>query len=227
MIKCMVVEDEPLAIAKLVKFISKVPFLKLEGTYNSALKGMTALEEKSVDLIFLDIEMQSRSGIQFIESMEVEAKIIVTTAYEKYALKGFELDVTDYLLKPIPFHRFLTACIRVQEQLLNTGSKDERTKIFIKTEYRLEGVDISSILYVEGMGDYCRVVTQEKSIMTLQALKELQRELPWSKFDRVHHSYLVAIDKIDRIQRNRITIGDKQIPISLSNTKRFLQKIGR
>jgi two-component system, LytTR family, response regulator len=227
MINCIVIEDEPLAIEKLVNYISKLTILNLLATFNSGIDAIGFIKKNKVDLIFLDIEMKELTGIQFLESITTKSKIIITTAYEKYAIKGFELQVSDYLLKPISFERFVKACDKANEELIRDKNYKSETKIFIKTEYRLEGIEISSILYIEGMGDYRRIITEKQKIMTLQTFKELLYELPKDKFFRVHNSYAVAIDKIEKIERNRIKIGDKLIPISDSNSEVFYKKIGK
>jgi two-component system, LytTR family, response regulator len=224
MINCIIIEDEPLAVKKLVNYIDKLPTLNLLDTFNSAISEIEFLNTNFVDLIFLDIEMKELTGIQLLESISIKSKVIITTAYEKYAIKGFELQVSDYLLKPITFERFVKACDKVINDL---GQRITHgyNKIFVKTEYRLEGIDTSEILYIEGMGDYRRIVTMQKKIMTLQTFKELTDLLSIDKFFRVHNSYIVSIDKIEKIERNRITIKEKLIPISESYGKEFYKKI--
>ncbi len=222
MIHCIVIEDEPLAAEKLSGFISKTDYLNLTGVFHSPLEAMGFLKTNAVDLIFLDIEMKELTGIQLMESVKLDAKIIITTAYEKYALKGFELQVSDYLLKPITFERFLKACDKVITELLPAEKSSEHRKIFIKTEYRLEGIDTSEILFVEGIGDYRKIVTPEKTILTLQNFKEITSLLPQEKFRRVHNSFIVSLDKIDKIERKRIYIRDQIIPVSDSYYKDFL-----
>lgn len=227
MTNCIIIEDEPLAVEKLVNYITRLPFLNLLKTFSSAIDAIEFIKSNTVELIFLDIEMKELTGIQLLESISVKSKIIITTAYDKYALKGFELHVSDYLLKPITFERFVKACDKVNEELIKEKIHKSETKIFVKTEYRLEGVEISNILYIEGMGDYRRVVTENNKIMTLQTFKELLQELPSEKFFRVHNSYVVAIDKIEKIERKRIKIRDKLIPISESNLEEFYKRIGK
>ena len=222
MIHCIIIEDEPLAAEKLSGFISKTDYLNLTGVFHSPLEAMGFLKSNPVDLIFLDIEMKELTGIQLMESVKLDAKIIITTAYEKYALKGFELQVSDYLLKPITFDRFLKACDKVMNELLPAEKRSEHRKIFIKTEYRLEGIDSSEILYVEGIGDYRKIVTSKKTILTLQNFKEITNLLPQDKFRRVHNSFIVSLDKIDKIERKRIYIRDQVIPVSDSYYKDFL-----
>jgi two-component system, LytTR family, response regulator len=224
MINCIIIEDEPLAVKKLVNFIDRLPTLNLLETFNSAVSAIGFLNENSIDLIFLDIEMKELTGIQLMESININSKVIITTAYDKYAIKGFELQVSDYLLKPITFERFVKACDKVGRDLNQLVNK-EHSKIFIKTEYRLEGIALSDILYIEGMGDYRRIVTLQKKIMTLQTFKELINLIPEDKFCRVHNSFIVSLDKIEKIERNRISIKEKLIPISDSYEKEFYKKI--
>jgi two-component system, LytTR family, response regulator len=224
MINCVIIEDEPLAVKKLENFIEKIPLLNLVATFHSAVLAIEYLNAHLIDLIFLDIEMKEITGIQFLESVHTNSKIIITTAYEKYAIKGFELQVCDYLLKPIAFERFVKACDKAVKEIWQPGNKEHR-KIFIKTEYRLEGIDTSEILYIEGMGDYRRIVTINKKIMTLQTFKELAELLPPDRFHRVHNSFIVSLDKIEKIEKNRITIKEKIIPISETYGKDFYLKI--
>ena len=169
--------------------------------------------------------MKDLTGIQFLESIKIKSKVIITTAYEQYAIKGFDLQVSDYLLKPITFDRFAQACDKVNEELIQAECKNNFDKIFIKTEYRLEGIYTSEILYIEGMGDYRRIVTINKRIMTLQTFGELLNLLPKDKFCRVHNSFIVSLDKIEKIERNRIKIKEQFIPISEMYNKDFYDKI--
>ncbi|WP_075603401.1 LytR/AlgR family response regulator transcription factor [Saccharicrinis aurantiacus] len=225
MIDCIIIEDEPLAIEKLRIFIQKIPELNLINTFSSGINAIGFINSNSIDLIFLDIEMKELSGIQLLESTSINSKVIITTAYENYALKGYELQVCDYLLKPITFNRFIKAFNKVQHELEKQKTTKVGSKIFIKTEYRLEGINTSCILYIEGMGDYRKIVTENKSIMTLQNFKELAKILPSDNFCRVHNSFLVSINKIEKIERNRITIKNNIIPVSDSYGKYFYKKI--
>ncbi len=224
MINCIIIEDEPLAITKLVSYIDKLPTLNLLETFHSSVPVVEFLKANVVDLIFLDIEMKELSGIELLESININAKVIITTAYDKYAIKGFDLQVSDYLLKPITFDRFVKAIDKISVEL-KKSVVDRHKKIFVKTEYRLEGIDTAEILFIEGMGDYRRIVTDLKRILTLQTFKELTEILPVSKFCRVHKSYIVSIDRVEKIERNRISIKDNVIPISESFGKEFYKKI--
>jgi two-component system, LytTR family, response regulator len=225
MISCIIIEDEPPAIDKMMDYISKLPNFELLDSFQSAISAIDYLKNNDVDLIFLDIEMKDLTGIQFLEYINVNSKVIITTAYEQYAIKGFDLQVSDYLLKPITFERFTQACGKVNEELILTKNTHRTDKIFVKTEYRLEGIDTSVILYIEGMGDYRRIVTTSKKIMTLQSFGELFNLLPKDKFCRVHNSYIVSLDRIEKIERNRITIKEQLIPISDLYNKDFYNKI--
>ena len=224
MLSCIIIEDEPIAVEKLVNYISKLPSIKVLNTFNSPIPSIEFLNNNDVDLIFLDIEMKELTGIQFLESVNIKSKIIITTAYEKFALKGFDLQVCDYLLKPISFERFVQAVNKAGEEISRTKKK-HTNKIFVKTEYRLESVDISEVLYIEGMGDYRKIVMDGKKIMTLQSFNELIDLLPQDNFCRVHNSFIVSIDKIEKIERNRIYIKDKIIPVSNLYGKEFYEKI--
>ncbi len=224
MVNCIIIEDEPLAIKKLVNYIGKLPTLHLLETFHSAIAAIGYLKENAVDVIFLDIEMKELTGIQLLESTKTKSKVIITTAYEQYAIKGFELQVTDYLLKPITFERFVKACDKVTQDLSEQVTR-EHCKIFVKTEYRLEGINTADILYIEGMGDYKRIITTQKKIMTLENFNDLQNKLPSNLFYRVHNSYIVSLDSIENIERNRITIKKKLIPISESFRKEFYNRL--
>lgn len=222
-INCIIVEDEPLAQKKLEGFILKTGFLSLQKSFNNAIEAISFIKSDPSLLVFLDIEMKDLNGFQMLESLSEKPKVIITTAYEKYAIKGFDLQVIDYLLKPITFERFLKACNKVLDEL--NQPQVDKEKIFIKTEHRLEGIFLDSILYIEGMRDYRKIVLNDKKIMTLQTFKELQKILPARDFCRVHNSYIVAVNKIEKVERNRIKIGDKVIPVSDSFNKDFFKKI--
>jgi two-component system, LytTR family, response regulator len=229
-ISCIAIDDEPLALSKLGGFISKVPELRLVRTFDNAIEAIGWLKETSVDLIFLDIRMEQFTGIQFLETTGTKSSVILTTAFDQYAIKGFELNVTDYLLKPYSFERFLKAVNRVMENSVKkTDPQDYGTGqdsfIFVKTEYRLERIDIDDILYIEGMKDYLRIICRDKKIMTLQSFAKLEETLPPKRFCRVHKSFIVAIDKIKSIERGIIIIADRRIPVSNTYKDCFFSKI--
>jgi two-component system, LytTR family, response regulator len=224
-INCIILEDEPLALKRTKEFVSQVTYLNLTASFTSAFDAIGYLKDNSVDLIFLDIEMDGLTGIEFIESLSNKPQIIITTAYDKYALKSFELNVTDYLLKPFSLERFLIAVDRVYD-IISKSKIEDRNFIFVKTEYRLERISLSDIYFIEGMGDYRNVQTGQKKILTLKTFSEFEMELPLARFCRVHKSYIVSIDKIISIEHNRIKIRDSLIPVSESYRDRFLKLIG-
>ena len=220
-INCIVIEDEPLALKKINEFISQVDYLNLLEEFDNAVKAIGFLKNNSVDLIFLDIRMKKLTGIQFLESLKSKPKVIITSAYDEYALKGYELDVSDYLLKPFSFDRFLKSAEKVYNDLATNNIEHKPDYIFVKTEYRIEKIELKSILYIQGMKDYLQIFTIDKKIMTLQSFKNLVQVLPDREFVRVHNSYMVSISKIDSIERNRIKIGDNLVPISNSYKDNF------
>jgi DNA-binding LytR/AlgR family response regulator len=177
-INCIAIDDEPLALSKLESFIMKVPDLKLTRTFDNAIDAIGWLKENSTELIFLDIQMEQLTGIQFLEATGSRSRVIITSAYDQYAIKGFELNVTDYLLKPFSFQRFLQVMNKVMEYYsqitdANKTISGSESFIFVKTEYRLERIDIDSILYIKGMKDYLRIICSDKKIMTLQSFAKI------------------------------------------------------
>jgi two-component system, LytTR family, response regulator len=222
---CIIIEDEPLALEKTKDFVNKVPFLNLRATFDNALNGLTYLNNNKVDVLFLDINMDELSGIELLESSKINSQVIITTAYQQYALKGYELQITDYLLKPFTFNRFLQAVNKAQENLVHHTSDAQPDFIFVKTENRLEKIMLNEIVFIEGMRDYLRIHTVNKKIMTLQNFSELEKLIPSSLVCRVHKSYMVALNKIDSIERSRIKIADQLIPISETYKEAFLQLI--
>jgi two-component system, LytTR family, response regulator len=222
---CIIIEDEPLALEKTKDFVNKVPFLHLSATFDNALTGLAYLNNNKVDLLFLDINMDELSGIELLESSKITSQVIITTAYQEYALKGYELQITDYLLKPFTFNRFLQAVNKAQENLVHRTADTQPDFIFVKTENRLEKVMLDEIVYIEGMRDYLRIHTVNKKIMTLQNFSELEKLIPSTLVCRVHKSYMVALNKIESIERSRIKIADQLIPISETYKEAFLQLI--
>lgn len=224
-INCIIVEDEPLALKRTTDFVGRVPYLNLLASFTSGFEAIGFVKEHDIDLMFLDIEMDGFTGIELIESLSKKPQIIITTAYDKYALKGFELHVADYLLKPFGFDRFLNAVERVYD-IIEKAGKEEKGYIFIKTEYRLERIAVDEILYIEGMGDYRNIRTTTKKILTLQTFSELEKLLPKNQFCRVHKSYIVSVNKIISVERHRIKMQENFIPISDNYKERFYSLIG-
>jgi len=237
-INCIAVDDEPLALDIISAYCAKMPFLNLVETFDNAIDTLEYLRSHPVDLIFLDIQMGGLTGIQLLNALKNKPHVILTTAFDSYAVQGFDLDVSDYLLKPISFERFIKGVNKVYEKMQSDAAalpverqpapivtEPEPTCFFIKKETRIEKVNASEILYVEGMSDYWRIVTTGKRIMTLMNAKGIEEMLREPRFCRVHKSYFVAIDKIDFVERKHIKIGSERIPISETYQKRFFELI--
>jgi len=224
-ITCIIIEDEPLARERLVEYINRTTTLDLLAQFDDAPTAFAFLKNNAVDLIFLDINLGRISGIEMLETTRLKSRIIITTAYHEFALKGYELSVTDYLLKPYTFERFTQAVAKIE--IAQKNDRPETSYIFIKTENRLEKIDYAEILFIEGMRDYRRIHTATKKIMTLQNFSDLEREIPRHIICRVHKSYMVSISKIDSIERDEIKIGNTYIPISDTYRKEFLELLGR
>lgn len=225
-LQCIIIEDEPPAQEKLASFIAEVPFLSLQQVFGSALNVPTYLGKHPVDLLFLDIQLGLLSGLDFLTTLVSPPKVIVTTAYASHALRGYELGVADYLLKPYSFERFYQAVSKVYQSTSATHRPVD-TYLFVKTEHRLEKINYADILYIEGMRDYLRIVTRDKSVLSLLSFKQLLARLPTSDFIRVHHSFIVGLAHIESVERERIRIGDKLIPISQSYRPGFTQRIAQ
>lgn len=224
-LSCIIIEDEPLALEKTRDFVNKVPFLYLSETFDNALTGLAYLNNNKVDILFLDINMDELTGIELLESSKINSQVILTTAYQEYALKGYELQITDYLLKPFNFNRFLQAVNKAQDNIAHRTADAPPEFIFVKTENRLEKIMLNEIIYIEGMRDYRRIHTISKKIMTLQNFSEFEKLIPASIVCRVHKSYMVALAKIESVERGRIKIGDQLIPISDTYKDIFLKLI--
>lgn len=218
---CIIIEDEPLALERTKGFVVKTPFLNLLNSFDNALDGLAFLNANKVDLLFLDINMDELSGIELLESSKLDCQVIITTAYAEFALKGYELDIADYLLKPFTFERFLQAVNKTISKNNVQETESELKHIFVKTENRLEKINIDDIVYIEGMRDYRRIHTLNKRIMTLQTFSELEELIPARLICRVHKSFMVSISKINEIERSRIKIADQIIPISETYREHF------
>jgi len=231
-IRCIAVDDEPLALDIMEDYIRQIDYLEFLKGFHNPLDVIGYLKDNTADLLFLDIQMSKLTGIQLLEVIKNRPFVIFTTAYEQYALQGYELDVLDYLLKPISFERFVKSVDKAYERIkLKAGDVtiDEKTLIsnpkenylFVKTGNKLQKIDLEDIFYIEGMSEYLKIVTLDGNILTLQNFARLSSALPKETFVRVHKSYMVSIDKIESIERNRILIMDKLIPISNTYKKEF------
>lgn len=224
-VNCIIVEDEPLAQERIRDYILRIPDLHLQQVFENSLDALVYSKTHPVDLIFLDIHLEGISGIQLLENAQINAQVILTTAYHEYALKGYELNVTDYLLKPYSFERFQQAVEKVKTNLANNNGTKLPSHFFVKTAYKIEKVSYADLLYIEGMRDYRRIHTTSRQIMTLQTFKEFEKEIPAQILCRVHKSYMVAVDKIDTIEKDEIRIGNATIYISDTYRDAFFKLI--
>ena len=218
--KCLIVDDEPLAQQVMEEFAGRVPFLEVAGKCSSATEAIEVLRTKTIDLILLDIHMPRLSGLDFISSLHNPPQFILVTAYSEYALQGFNVNATDYLMKPVPFERFLKAVTKAYElyTLRNKSAPDKNSTserfMLVKSGYQTVKILFDSILYIEGLKDYVKIFTEgKKPVLSLLTMKGLVETLPSDKFLRIHKSYIVAIDRISTISRNRVMIGEKWIPV--------------
>jgi DNA-binding LytR/AlgR family response regulator len=237
-LKCIIVDDEPPAQRILEKYIADIPTLKLEAKCNDAFEAMEVLHSKSIDIIFLDINMPKMSGLSFIQTLKNPPLIIVTTAYREYAMDGFDLDVLDYLKKPISFERFVKAVNKAMDKYLplatpppayvinETGRQQlDESFIFVKDDKITYRVDLKDIFYIEAVGDYAKIITTQKVYITCQTMKRFEACLPSNRFIRVHKSFIIAVSKINSIEGNLLSIGNTHIPIGATYRKAFFDLI--
>jgi len=223
-INCIAVDDEPLALEKMEEYIKRVDFLNLLVLIDNGVDAINFIKQNKVDLVFLDIQMNDLSGIELLETLSVKPIIVFTTAYENYALQGYELNVTDYLLKPISFKRFLKAIDKVAEifqaknnqyfdKSLKNNQTNEQDFIFVKTNGKMQKIVFKDILYIEAMKDYVKIWTSSGKIVSLCNIKNFIEKLPSNQFLRIHKSYAVSLDKIDAIKQKHLEIAGQDIPI--------------
>jgi DNA-binding LytR/AlgR family response regulator len=228
--RCLIVDDEPLAQQVMEEFISRVPFLEIAGKCGSATEALELLRNISVDLIFLDIHMPRLTGLDFISSLHNPPQFILVTAYSEYALQGFNVNATDYLMKPVPFDRFLKAVTKAFElhNLRNKPGSSEiagNRHILVKSGYQTLKIQLENILYIEGLKDYVKIYTEGKRpVLSLLTMKGLAQSLPQEKFLRIHKSFIVAVDRITTISRNRVMIGEKWIPVGENYREDFRKR---
>lgn len=225
---CLIVDDEPLARSLLKDYVSKVSSLKLVEVCSSPVAAMEILQSQPVDLLFLDIQMPEITGLSLLKIMKKKPLVVLTTAYSEYALESYELDVVDYLLKPITFTRFLQAIDKVNSRLNPSPGQPEKIIpnpaqpfIFVKDGTKLVKVRWEDILYIEGLKDYVTIHTRQQKVVSLQRLKSLEEQLPAEQFIRIHNSYIVALNSIDVIHKNEVHVGSVTLPISDSYRKTF------
>lgn len=230
--KCLAIDDEPLALGLISDYIKQIPFLELQGSYTSAMDALEILQTEKIDLIFLDIRMPDISGFQFLNALADKPLVILTTAYNQYGPESYEFEIIDYLLKPIPFDKFLkasTKALEVYEAKKNTTQTpvNDKDYIFVNSEYKLIKIRINDILFIEGLKDYIKIHLEglDRPILTIMRIKTFEERLSPSDFVRVHRSFLVNIHKINAIQRSTILIGKQEIPIGLSYADPFFKLV--
>ena len=217
--KAIAVDDEPLALEVVRNLASKVPYLDLKASFTDAFQALEYLQKEPVDLIFLDIKMPDITGLEFVTSLQKKPLVIFTTAYSEHAVTSFELDAIDYLLKPFSLARFVKACNKAQElYLLRSGNAADAAKnyIFLKTGYEQVKVHFNEILYLEAAGNYVTFVLEDKKLLTRMTITEASEMLPDNQFVRVHRSYIVAKDRIDKIERHQVCIKGNEVPVGAS-----------
>ncbi len=233
-LKCAIVDDEPLAVELLVSYVKKIPFLQLCGKFSNAVDAMKGISETPIDLLFLDIQMPEINGMELSRMLPEETRVVFTTAFDQYALDSYRLNALDYLLKPISFSEFLEASNKALRwfslQRPGNNQADEEVKsIFVKSEYKLLQINLDNILYIEGLKDYVKIYTTDSPhpILSLMNMKAMEQMLPASRFMRVHRSFIVAKDKIREVDRNRIVFGSVYIPVGDSYKQAFNDFLGR
>jgi DNA-binding LytR/AlgR family response regulator len=225
-IRCAIVDDEELARALLENYAGRLPNLQLAGMCKDPLEALQLLQEQAVDLLFLDIQMPELTGIEFLRSLTQRPLVIFTTAYSEYALEGYELDVLDYLLKPIAFERFVQAVNKAAERLrLLSNEKGEKDYILVKADHKVHRLRYDDILYVQSMLEYVAFYTPEGRILSLGSLRSLEDELPKSLFIRVHKSFIVAKKKVTTLEGNTVHIGKEKIPIGASYREEVMREL--
>jgi len=203
-IKCLLVDDKPLALDILADYVAQVPALHLVGSSENPVEALSWVAERRVELVFLDIQMPQLTGLQFMRALDRRAQVVLTTAYAEHALTGFEHDVVDYLLKPIPFERFYQAVQKAQRRLRPAVAETPRSYLFVKTEHRLQRVDLAEVRYLEGLQNYVIIHTATEKIVARQTINSLETSLPAAAFARVHKSFIVSLAHIHTVERSRI-----------------------
>ncbi len=233
-INCIIVDDEPLAIGILESYLAKLDHMRIVSTHTNVMDALPNIKEKQVDVVFLDIDMPRLNGLEFLRSLKQYPHIIITTAYREYALESYELDILDYLVKPIPFHRFLKSINKLSNRLKDGAKEKDKEEnvgvpmephIFLKIGKKMIKILLSEILYIESLKDYVKVCTETGNHIAYKSLSGIISELPSKNFARVHKSYAVAIDKVDSVSGDSIEIGTKNIPIGRIYLKQVKEQI--
>jgi two-component system LytT family response regulator len=227
-IRCIALDDEPLALSKMAGYISKTPFLELVASFRSGFEAIELLSNTKVDLMFVDINMPDINGLDFVRSLHYKPQVIFVTAFSEYAIEGFRLDALDYLLKPVGYNEFLKSANKARGFFESLAAESSRTVnpreyIFVKSDYKTARISVNSIIYIEGMREYVRIhLDSGKPLMPLISLRLLEEQLPSDRFMRVHRSYIVNLQKIETIEHNRIVFNGKvYIPVSEQYKEQF------
>lgn len=234
-ITCLIVDDEPMALTLMEDYVNKIPFLELKGKCSNAFQALEKIHEERIDVVFLDIQMPELNGVELSRTLGKNTRVIFTTAFDQYALEGFKVDALDYLLKPYNFEEFYAAAVKAKDwfDLFNNAQKnqgkEELEYIFVRSEYKHLKIILDEILYIEGLKDYVKIWLegQTKPVLTHTSLKKLEEELPVSKFMRVHRSYIIALNKIQAVERSQAIINFQYIPIADQFKQEFQDFIGR
>jgi len=222
--RCIAIDDEPLALQLIVEYASRIPFLKLEKTFTNPEEGKVWLQQNEVELLFLDIQMHDINGLQFYKSLPKKPLVIFTTAYSEFAVDGFNVDAVDYLLKPFEYDRFLKAVFKAREYHEFLSSQElQMASIFVKVDYQLMKINLKDIDLIEGLDDYIRIHIKPKPVLTLMTLKSLQEKLPSQEFIRIHRSYIVPSAKIESFGKSKIKVAGKEIPVGSSYSEVYQQ----
>ncbi len=231
-VNCIIIDDEPMAREILVTYITRIPNLNLIKSCSNAIEGLNIINDKNIDLLFLDINMPEISGLSLAKSIHKKTKIIFTTAYREYAADGFDLQAIDYLLKPIAFDRFLQSVnkfLEIPYSLKNQSTENKsftnNNFIFVRVDRKMLKIDFDSILYIESLSDYIKIHTQEKTIVTRETITNIQTKLPTTLFLRIHRSFIISISSINSYTNEYIEINKKAIPISRSYKEEVLNKL--
>jgi len=227
-LRCIIVDDEPIARKILQEFVEQVPFLESAGQFENALKAEAWLQANKADIMFLDIEMPKRSGLDYLKQFTIEPLVILTTAFPQYALDGYELDIVDYLLKPVAFNRFLKAVQKAKEfaELRDAATPQTLPSwIFVRSDKRIEKIELKDILYIESLGNYVNIYTDNKKILAYLTLKGLESQLPAMEFLKIHQSFLVNCSRIEAIEGNTVLIKDKTLPVSRNYRDALMQLV--
>jgi len=233
-LRCIAVDDEPLALELLEDSIAQVPFLELVGSCQNAFEAIDLLHEQSADLLFLDIQMPGITGVQFLKSLQGQSAspmVVFITAYEQYALEGFELDVVDYLLKPVAFERFLKSANKAYELFKlrqQTPLETTANHFFVNANYALVKIRFDEIMYIEGLKDYVKIylTSARHPVITRMTLKGIEQKLPSQSFMRIHKSYIISLDKIQSVRNLKVHIGEAIIPVGEQYVEEFMKAIG-